>query len=367
MPLEQQFSFRYKENTVSINAERSNLGGALILNAISSWSLKDSLNKLKSLTVNVVKSDVDLNGIYFERECYVPAFKFRGIITGLIDIDDQTLQIVIQERAWHFTRRIYKIEDEFKEYTVSIGADDNFKDFVQTVIDSANADMPFVWKLDVDEDIETTVVDFDVKWKNYYTVLKQIAVNSLNDIWFENSIVFIGSKGKRIVLDRDDKVYRKLSTKIDLDTFGNMVTVVGAKNGAQNLYASAEDPKHELSYNYERVISNNNLKSQDAVESVKERILGDFNNIVPDVNIDISNEIIGKYKMESGDTIKISANSETQTVRGYYRLIEIILSNSRSSVKLQFSRDGKFLPRISDSFDILEAALLKIQDIELNS
>ena len=43
------------------------------------------------------------------------------------------------------------------------------------------------------------------------------------------------------------------------------------------------------------------------------------------------------------------------------------MSNTASALKLQFSKTGKFIPRISDVLDILPAALLKIHDLELNS
>jgi len=202
---------------------------------------------------------------------------------------------------------------------------------------------------------------------SYYEVLRQVAINSLNDIWFEDNRVYIGTKGKIITLDRDDKIYKKLKSNIDLDTYGNIINIVGAQVGGTNLHTSISAPQTDLLYDYERVVSNNNLKTQASVDGVASRVLDDFDSINADVKIDIKEETIHKYKMQSGDIIKIVSNSETQTTKGFYRLIDVITSNTKSLLKLQFSKTGKFIPRISDSLDILEATLIKIHDIELNS
>ncbi len=596
MVLSLAFSFLYNSQPAGLSAERENLKGPLILAALATWKFKDTLNKINELTVTVFKSDIDRNKIFFEREVFIPAFDFRGLITGLTDINDSILQITMHERAWHFTRRIYKISDSLKEYNLTLANINSFPDFIQLILDSANADMPFtwvlgegettnipnlislwkfednvldskgsnngtvsgievyvtgkytkaldfnavdtkvdfgsdtsldnifdgggtfttffnarsdgesdigqiaekgqweikvrdeagglvriefiqafsgtngIWQTDVDIPINTimhvavvydngltsndptiyinrlpkTVGDgltrtstpvgtrdtdaasvltvgnnpgqtatfdgfiddsrsysveliaseirtifnakqsyidnfrtdeipssstfnFDIKWKSYYEVLRQVAINSLNDLWFEDNRVYIGTKGKNITLDRDDKIYEKLKTNIDLDTYGNIVNIVGAKSGGTNLHTNIVADQTDLLYNYERVVSNNNLITQASVDGVADRILEDFDSITADVSINIREETIQKYKMKSGDIIKIVANSETQTVRGFYRLIKVITASTRSLIKLQFSKTGKFIPRISDSLDMLEATLIKIHDIELNS
>ena len=366
MVLSQTFSFIYNAQTVGLSAERENLKGPFILTALVTWKYKDNLNKINELTVTVFKSDIDRSKIFFEREVIVPAFDFRGLITGLTDINDSILQITMHERAWHLTRRLYKIADSLKEYNLVLVSPSDLATFVQPVLDSANTDMPFTWVLG--EDIPATSdFNFDIKWKTYYEVLRLIAVHSLNDLWFEENKVYIGTKGKSITLDRDDKIYEKLKTNIDLDTYGNIVNVVGAEFGGVNLHTNIIAAQTDLLYNYERVVSDNNLKSQASVDGVASRILEDFDSITPDVKIEIRNETIQKYNMQSGDIIKIISNSETQTVKGFFRLISVVASNSRSLIKLQFSKTGKFIPRISDSLDILEATLIKLHDIELNS
>ncbi len=366
MVLSQAVSFLYNTQDVGLSASRENLKGPFILTALKTWKFKDDLNKINELKVTVFKSDIDRSKIFFERDTFVPAFNFTGLITGLTDINDTILQITMHEKAWHLTRRIYKIGDSLKEYNLSLVDPADFATFLQLILDSANTDMPFTWVLG--EDIPATSdFDFDIKWKSYYEVLRKVAVNSLNDLWFEGNKIYIGTKGKSITLDRDDKIYEKLTTNIDLDTYGNIVNIIGAEVGGVNLHTNVIAAETDLLYNYERVVSDNNLKSQLSVDGVADRILNDFDSITPDVAIAIRNETIQKYDMQSGDIIKIISNSETQTVKGFFRVISVVSSSLRSFVKLQFSKTGKFIPRLSDSLDILEAALIKIHDIELNS
>ena len=359
-------SLQYNASQIGVGAERSNLNRPVILRALATWKFIDKLNDLDVLVVTMLKNDLDLSQIYLERSVTVPAFEFKGIITGLSDINDTMFRITIHEEGWHFSRRIYKIEDAFKEYNISLVNPASLPDLVQGIVTSANSDMPFTWT--ISEDIPATSdLDFGVKWKSYYQVLKLVALNSLNDLWFEKHVVMMGTKGKTITLDKRDKIYDKLVSEIDLETYGNIVTVVGAKSGGNNLYSTATAAETNLSFNYERVVSNNNLTSQASVDGVKARVLDEVNSINPDVKLDISQDIINKYNMKSGDIIKINSNTQTQTVKGFFRLIEIVIANSKNTVKLQFSKTGVFLPRVSDSLDILNAALIKIHDIELNS
>ena len=368
MVLNQFVSFVYSSQSRGLSAERENLSGPLVLDALSSWKISDRLNKLKQMVVTVSKADIDRSKVFFERDVFVPGFNFRGLITGINDIDDSFLSIVMSEQGWHFTRRLYKIQDGFKEYTLELEMEDSLVGFLQEVLDSANEDMPFDWVLG-DDVPESSSFSFDVKWKTYYDVLRTVAINTSNDLWFEEGrVVKFGTKGKSIVLDRDDKIYEKLSTKIDLDTYGNIINVVGAKGDDDtNVHSQTVAPVTDLLYNYERVVSNNNLKDQAAVDGVLGNVLADFDSVIPDVKINISEDIIHKYQIESGDVIKISSNSETQTVKGFYRAVEVSVSSETSFVKLQFSKTGKFIPRVSDSLDILDAIMIKLHDIELNS
>ena len=147
MPISQAVSFLYNTQAIGLSAERENLKGPFVLTALVTWKFKDSLNQINELTVTVFKSDVDRSKIFFEREVFVPAFNFRGLITRLTDINDSILQITMHERAWHFTRRIYKIADSLKEYILTLNANQSFPDFLQLILDSANTDMPFTWEL----------------------------------------------------------------------------------------------------------------------------------------------------------------------------------------------------------------------------
>ncbi len=366
MVLSQAISFLYNTQLSGISAEKENIKGPLVLNALINYKYSDRLNKIKTMTVTISKQDFNRNKIYFERDVFIPGFEFRGVITGLNDINDTLLAITMSETGWHFTRRLYKIADSLKEYNLTLTDPADLATELQIILDSANTDMPFTWELG--DDIPATAdYDFNIKWKSYYEVLVTIAKKTGNEIWFEGFKVKFGTRGKTITLDRSDKIYEDLSTKIDLDTYGNIVNVVGAKVGGTNVHAQATADQTNLLYNYERVVSNNDLEDQAAVDAIAPVSLKDFDSIDPDVKIDIEEELVHKYSMEAGDVLKITTNSETQTVKGFYRVISIDVTSSKSTIKLQFSKTGKFIPRISDNIDILEAILVKIHDLELNS
>ena len=365
-------SFPYGVQQKGLTVERTNIEKPLILRKLVTWTFKDKLNEILTLKIALNKKDLDLDNIYLERNINIPAFGIKGIITGITDMEDTQLVLQIHDESWHFTRRLYKIADSFKEYKIKWTSNNTVTDVLDDLITSANTDMPFTWTKGEDSDDSTTEFEFDIKWKTYFDVLKTLALNTLKDLWFENKKVYLGKKGKSIILDKSDTLYGKLVSKIDLDAYANIVNIVGAKektvnNEKTNFYTTRSDTNTELTYNYEKSISNNTLKTQDATDEAAARVLTEFNNINPDVTIDVTEEIINKYDMKSGDILKIASTTETQKVKGFFRIIELNMSNTKNSLKLQYNKNGKFLPRASDTLDMLKTLVQKIHEIELNS
>lgn len=387
-------SFRYKiTNTETGSNQRLKIVKTLVLENLLRWKYTDKLNEIVKIDVTIAKNSVDSSEIYFERNCHLPGLNFEGVITGIKDVEDNKLVITVQHEAWHFTRRLFKIEDDFKEYELNCNEGQDFKKIIEDIVTSANADMPFDWKVGPDT-VSSGAYSFSVKWKNYYDVFKLIAKHSEFDLWAEGREINIGKKGTTITVDVSDKLYEKLTADFNLDTYGNIINVIGArspdaysassslttteggavtgvsttitKTEGKNLYGH-DDIEHELLYNYERVVSNNNFKTQDSVNDASHRLLKEFYNSNSDVKIDITHDMVDKYDMRSGDIIRIVNNTATQTVRGYYRIMQIRINNRSATIKVQFSRSGKFLTRLFDSEEVLESSLVKIQDIELNS
>ena len=92
MVLSQALSFLYGVKASSPSAERTNLNTPLVIRELVDWSLEDSLNAFKVFKVTITKNSVDLKNIYTERDIYLPAFKFEGIITGITDIREIILE-----------------------------------------------------------------------------------------------------------------------------------------------------------------------------------------------------------------------------------------------------------------------------------
>lgn len=145
MPVNQDYSFLYKIQALGLSSERINDTGVLIFRILKDWKLVDKLNRIKEFTVVVLKRDIDVSEIYFEREVFIPAYEFRGIITQIIDNNDDNLTIVVKEHSWHLTRRLYKIGDEMKEYQIQLAEGEEFLPVVQDVLDSANMEDGFNW------------------------------------------------------------------------------------------------------------------------------------------------------------------------------------------------------------------------------
>ena len=159
MPLSQSVTFLYNTQLTGLSVDRTNLEGVLVLNALITWVHRDKLNKLKTFSVTIDKNTVDLSKIFLERNVYIPGFEFRGIITGLTDVNDSILKITMQETGWHTTRRIYQIEDTFKEYNIVATHKTDFPQLITNTLRTMNDDMPIIkqgiignlvslWKLD---------------------------------------------------------------------------------------------------------------------------------------------------------------------------------------------------------------------------
>jgi len=370
--MELNFSIVYSTSLASLNAERSNLYTPLSLNKFVSTQLKQTINQLRKVILTIKKTDIELNNIYLERKCYVSNYDFEGIITKIEDIDNTNFEVTIYEPAWHFTRRIYKIEDTgiaVKEYEIDLTLVDDFIDFLQNnIIDSMNTNMPADLQWVLGEDIPANIICKEkVNDKNYYEMLQLFAKHAITDLFFIKNKVYFAKQGKTINLDPREQIFKKITSSIDLDTFGNIVTVVGAKEAGVNLVATEEVVQNKLQYDYERVVTNNNLTTQKSVDNVAVRVIDEYNNVNPDVNLELSKDLIQQYNLQLGDVFSISSDSITQSVKGFYRVIKLDIDDTKADVTLQYSIDGKFIPRLMDSIDLFAAILNKQKNIEINT
>ena len=589
-----QFGLKYGSSSVGLSAAIDNTIHPFVVQKLKSYKLVDELNKLKYVTFTMSKRDVEVKDIYLERNAYISEYDFYGIITGIEDIDDLNFKITVHELAWHFTRRIYKLEEpdtKLKEYTFKADEDTVFPDLLQEVLDSANLDMPIIkektisglvsewhfnenlkdnygdndgtwvgtesystgakyptlhnkgvninssrsvtlgssdfnfdlsepfsivfnvsamdlnkfgyilskgtptgnvfniykygtnqirvlfrtnvakqwtpsYKIKINSYFELTLTysgnnnlnglklyidgkyieggttsslsgsinnnepltvggyfqnidftldnlafynkeltqdeitsihgrniiaeensnkvqkiyrwdlgpdipktanfEFDLKWKSYHDVLKAMVLNSINDLWFEDRMVRVGKKGKTIAVDSRDKLYSKIKGKIDLKKYGNIVTVVGGKDENKNNLIKKVTNETSMTYNYDKVVADNKFNTQDGLNDVANKVINEIDSVNPDVEIEITKELLRQYELESGDVLKINAISFTQQIKGYYRIIKIVLSQENAKITLQFSKDGIFIPRISEYTDLFQGIFTRVKELEID-
>ncbi len=246
-------------------------------------------------------------------------------------------------------------------YKAEIGGGYRFL-FEKVILPKVNEDLPdnekFELSSDVDLDYELLL---ELKYKSNYKVLQTMAVQAGIDIWAERNILFVNKKGKVINIDKGDLRFFEIKST---DNFDNLATSLYI-TGDNNVVKKTEVVDNDYSYQFERVVSNNNLKDTTSVDNVSDHLLEEFSSDDPDIKITLGEELVNKYGMETGDVIKITSVDVSQSVKGFYRIIQLNGNDKSYTLRLQYSKDGKFIPRLMDSLDISETILEKIQELEI--
>ena len=361
---------RVAANLDGIHEQQSKFAQQFVIKNAESFRKTEILNKLTVVRFILYKEHVDLNEIFLERDVYIPEFAFEGVITRLKDLDKDRMEVYVHELAWHLTRRKYKIND-VREWDIRIDSNSSFADHIQDVLDSANLDMPFTWVLN-DGTPTGVEISFKANEKNHYQLLSMSAVNAGFDLWFESNRVSIGKKGKAIKVNRNDIMFKKLNSDIDLNNTSNILNVIGGKDSEANkLSKTVTDSDSDLKFNYETTIVNPDIVDQAVLDDVSDNLLSNLSSTDPDVTIKVSREIVDKYKFESGDTIEVISKDSNQTVKGLYKIVELSLFNDNKNeeqieVKLHNDIADTFVRKPLETNDVLELILDDIEQIQLD-
>ncbi len=365
-------TYRAANNLEGVHSIPSRISSQpFVFKGAESYRKTDILNQLKVVRIIIYKDHFNLDEIFLLRSIYVPEFNFEGIITRLKDLDKDRMEIFISELAWHLTRRKYKIND-VREWEIRVEATDSFSAHLQDILDSANLDMPFTWILN--DGIPTNVeISFDLKDKNHYEFLKLSAINSGNDLWFEGNRVSVGKKGKGIKVNRNDIVFKTLNSDINLSNTANIVNVIGGKDDqAVKLKKTVTEVDSNLLYNIEKTIVNTDIIAQPVLDDIADKHLVNLSNTDPDVTINVSREIVDKYKFESGDTMEVISKDSNQTVKGVYKVIDVNIFNDNKNteqveIKLKNNLVDTFVPRFLNTSEIIDILFDKIDNIEVEA
>ena len=354
------FTFKYDIATFDARILHQIYEKKLQIRDISSYAIIDKLNDIVKMNLSVTMSEKYLTNLILERQVKMPVMERTGIITN-VKKDSLFIHLTIEELPWHLSRLIftYSNSKEFNFTNITI------ETALQRVIDSANLDTEDEnWTLG--EDIPTGNVSIKGKYKKHLDVLRLIAKNSGNDLWFVNRVIYIGKKGKTINVSKDKAFVTKITSEEDLNIYANKVYVIGKDSSGNNLEKTENNTIHDFTYNYERVIVNNNLVGNDTITGAATRLLQELDVSQPNININITISKFKEYNIITGDILKVIRKIGGVQIQGYYRVIKSKITRESAELTLEYSENGRFTPRLADSGELLEVLLEKVKALELN-
>lgn len=229
----------------------------------------------------------------------------------------------------------------------------------QDILDSANSDMPFTWVLD--QDFPTGVLTAAFPLKNHFEALHIIGESLALDVWFDNKahIVFMGTKGKTILEELDITITS--NPEISIDNYTNNLNIIGKKDDITTKQITDYITSlTTVRYNYESVVSNNQLVDDAQLTSVGTALLSEFNKLTPSIKGEVPYAQFTKYNLKSGDIVPIY--QPDKQVKGQFRIMDI--KASPQSVKLSFesTETGVIRLRSVSLTGVIEGILRKIQN-----
>ena len=354
------YNFKYDIENVTAQVLTDIFNSKIDIRDIISYRITSNLSDITKIDFEVANSDLYINNLTLERLIRLPILDTDGIIT-MIDNQDTILKIRAQELGWHLTRRIFRHNNNAEfEYNSM-----NISDLLDIIIASANNDMPFDWIKG--DDIATGTVSIKGKYLNHLDVLRLIAKNSANDLYFEGHQIIIGTRGKTVDVSRDSFFFDLLNSLVDLDKYANIVSVIGqADNNGDRNFQERTNMIHNLTYNYEKVVVDNKLNNDSLLSQTADRLLGEFNVSSPSLQTTITIAKFKEYDIKIGDVLKIVRKLGEVKVRGFYRIVKIAVNSDNAKLTLEFSETGRFIPRLLDTSTVFEKVLEKIRELEIN-
>ena len=351
------YVFKYDISIVDARVLTSIYDPKLQIEDIKKYKITDVLNDIAKIEFEVENTEKYYNNLVLERTIKMPILGKNGIITKIVN-KDTTLVITAQETAWHLTRRRFTYRGK-KETTIST----TVSSWITLVGTSANLDDDVGWERGLDI-VSSSNVNIPVKYHTHLDVLKMAAKKSGNDLWFEGREINIGKKGKLIDVSRDVYFFDKLDSVIDLDKYANIVDVVGKDSSGRNSESVARNNVHDFNYNYEKVVVNNNLIGND-ISAAASRLLDELNVSHPNVETKILITKFKEYDIQTGDVLKLVRKLGGVKIKGYYRVIKINANDKQAKLSLEFSENGKFVPKLLGASDVIKTILDKVKELEL--
>ena len=224
-------------------------------------------------------------------------------------------------------------DHEFKTYTAA-----NL--LVADILTSANADMPVgvVWSMSDDFPIGDCILEFH--FDNHYESLLHIAENLGKDLFFNNRDykIHIETKGKTLDEQQQLDVMITSDPSVSTDNFANTINVLGKTTTTGEQLEKNVTTSTVLRYNYEKVVSNNQINTQDHLSGVASTMLNEYQKLTPSVKGEVPYTQFIKYNIESGDRINLI--QPNKQLKSEFRVMDVTATTEGAKVTLESTETG---------------------------
>ncbi len=232
----------------------------------------------------------------------------------------------------------------------------------QEILTHANTDMPsdITWKLSPDFPTGDVILSFH--YQNHYECLNLIAESLGKDLFFDNKthLVFIETKGKS--LGKSEKLDIIITSKPEVTTedFANDINMLGKKTGIGVQLEHRVQTPTVLRFNYEKVVADNNLNTQDQLSDVGNALLTEFQKLTPQTKGEVPVTQFHRLALSSGDIVKIA--QPDKQLSGSFRVMDIIVQPNK--VKVSLEKIGTAIVRVRSSslVDVIDGILKRLQE-----
>lgn len=211
-----------------------------------------------------------------------------------------------------------------------------------------------------DDDIPSDIVQLSFKFKNHYECLNEISLLLGKDLFFDNDqhLVFIGTKGKTLegILD----IVITSNPKITTEDFANEINMLGSQDSVGVQKETNVSESTVLRFNYEKVIADNTLETEDHLSSIGNQMLDEFKKLTPQIKGQIPIHQFTKLNLKTGDIVKIV--QPKKKLNGLFRVMDIKADSQKAKLSLESTDTGIFRVRSNSFSDIIEGMLKRIND-----
>ena len=317
-----------------------------------------------SITVdNVIQAvtiaDDDLTTTMVNSEDVVIGARGDGTFPITGNIDDVNIwgrALSVSNIDSEFRRRSNRPEDRELKITTAANV------LALDIITAANLDMPsdITWKLAPNFPTGDTILEFH--YQNHYQALNLIAEALGKDLFFDNKarLVFIETKGKTLGKKEELDIIITSKPEVSTEDFANDINLLGKRTGGGEQLEHRVQTNTVLRFNYEKVVADSNLNTQDQLSDIGDALLTEFQKLTPQTKGEIPVTQFHRLALSSGDIVKIS--QPDKQLSGDFRVMDIIIQPNKVKVSLEKTDTAIVRVRSSSLVDVIDGILKRLQE-----